>query len=307
MSIGAEKPLHAWGTLRGVWITPSVITCVLVVLVCGCGKNGNRGSTETPPTGVDESPAPAKPEQAAASESPFDTNGLLRVDRDVDVFVGWLKRNASEDMMRPSEYCLEDGFLWQGAPFRLGRINVIGLPLDLGEVVFRKPIAVFGKKEASLDAALRKIGDCPEGYGREAEMMQMRSDWIADEGGFRTTHDKLKQTEFIRAAGFETIRLHQELGKDDRVTRVRLHNPFTEDIAELEVRFHYEGGPTKPMPTFDDKKLALASGASVDVEVPRTPTGEPLDPTNKRAKRLYGVQLRASVGRAVLDVELPVH
>jgi hypothetical protein len=96
MSDATEKT--GCGTLPAVWITPSVITCLLVVLVCGCGKNGGRGETEKPPAKADEEPGPVKAQGQAAAVSAFDSDGLLRVDRDVDVFVGWLGRNASEDM-----------------------------------------------------------------------------------------------------------------------------------------------------------------------------------------------------------------
>lgn len=290
-------------------LSPGLFACLFAILVCGCGKS-DKGSRPATRRGADEAAAPTAPAPsppAKAADSAFDSNGLLRTDRDTHVFVGMLSRNASEDMTRPSEYCLEDGGLWQGAPFRLGRVNVIGLPLDLGVVPFKKPVAVFGKREPSLDAAIRRVGDCPDGYGAEAERMQMRSDWVADEGGFRTTHAKLAETPFIRATGYEITRVHQVLGKDDRVARVRFYNPFDEDLPELEVRFHYEGGPTKPMPTFVDRKLALPSGENVVLEVPLTPTGKPLDEGNKRAKHLVGIHLRATVGNAELNIELRVH
>jgi hypothetical protein len=97
------------------------------------------------------------------------------------------------------------------------------------------------------------------------------------------------------------------LGKDDTTTRLRLSNRLNVDLSELTVRYHYEGGPTKPMPSFAEQKLSLAAGESVDLDVPRTPTGKPVDPTLKRAPRLVGVQLRGKAARVVIDIELPVN
>ncbi len=271
----------------------------------GCGRGNDR--VESPPV----TPITAGAGEDAAAPPPstwsrYDDHGRLRVDDEHDLFVGLLRRNRPADQIAPSEYCLDDGKLWRGSDYRLGRINVFGVAA--GEIqTGGDPVAVYAVRRPSLDAALVEVGPCPEGYGAEADRIQMRSDWVCDEGGFRTSHEKLATVPYLEASAVEVVRLHRIVDQSDTTTRIELHNPFAVALEPIALRLHYEGGPGKPMPTFvavDPPRLP--AGGSAVIEVARTPSGEPVGDRSKRQDRLFGLELRGELGRLHLDVELPV-
>ena len=273
-------------------------------MVSGCSKAGNSGSSgpqEVVEVTADDAGSNASP---AAPRGPSYAEGLLRVDGPGEIYVGRLRRNQPADMMRPSEYCLEDGQLWAGAPHRLGRVNVFGLAADVDTGL--APVALFAAQRPSLDAVISALGPCPDDYGEEARHVQMRSDWVADEGGFASTHAKLATIPYLEAQAHVVLELHEVLDQSDTTTRLRLKNPFNVAMSAVEMRLHYEGGPGKPMPTFVaiEPRPVIAPGAAVDIEVKRTPTGAAVAPMRKRNNQLYGIQLEGQVGSAEIDVEL---
>ena len=277
---------------------------ILVVAVASqlCCRGEKDREPHGQPAAQQPAPQPPKPAPAPSATPPpspvvRDRGGLLVGDGASDIFVGNLYRNSSADMRRPSEYCLEDGSFWQGSSFRLGRVNLFGLPLDVGPVEFSKQLAVYGSKESPLFDVIRRVGDCPDGYGGDNNASQLRQDWLADEGGFRTTRARLAELPYLKAVAYEILRLHLVLIGDDEVARVELTNPFNVDLVDLPMRYHYESGKGKPSPRYVDRALTLLAGESVVLEVPRRHQGR---------WQLVGIQLRGQAGRVELDVELKV-
>jgi hypothetical protein len=129
----------------------------------------------------------------------------------------------------------------------------------------------------------------------------MRSDWIADEGGSKTTHDKLATLPFIRGKRAQSITMHEFLPGDESTVRVRIRNPFTKSFAGLSFTAHYEGGPGKPMPTMVDKLLALEPGQRVELEFPRQLEGAP---RTKGGSGLHSLDISGTLGKAELDISL---
>jgi hypothetical protein len=286
------------------YLTTAIVGALAMVSGCSSSGGGASGPQEVAKVTADDAAAKASP---AESRGPvYDQAGLLRVDGKGEIYVGRLRRNQPADMMRPSEYCLEDGQLWGGALHRLGRVNVFGLGDDVDSRL--APVALFADKRPSLDAVISALGPCPDGYGEQARRKQMRSDWVADEGGFATTHAKLAKIPYLEAHAHVVLDLHEVLEQSDTATRLRLKNPFNVAISAVDMRLHYEGGPGKPMPTFVaiEPRPVIAPGASVEIEVKRTPTGAAVAPLRKRNNQLYGLQLEGRVGSAEIDVELQV-
>jgi hypothetical protein len=155
--------------------------CVLAV-ACSRSKNPEGAGAAAPTVSVSAPAAAAEPAAPAAPAGgvPVDSPAL----------VGTLIENERFSVMHPSEYCLDDGVVYAGAPARVGTLNVFTTaavaPLAGTTVIAR------GTREPSLLAALEKRGACAADYGNDPrELPQMRSDWVSPEGGFRTTRRKL--------------------------------------------------------------------------------------------------------------------
>ena len=228
---------------------------------------------------------------------PVDPHALIDVDAE-SLFVAMLVENRENDEMAPADYCLDDGKLWKGATYRLGRVNVFGVDEQLAALTPKGPVAVFGSKEMSLNDVITDQGPCPE---REILHAQMRSDWIADEGGSRTTHDKLATLPYIKGTRAQLVHMHEFLDSDESTVRVRIRNPFTVPMRGLDFAAHYEGGRGKPMPTMVDKVLTLEPGATVELEIPRELEGAE---NTKAGSGLHTLDLTGTLGKAELDIRL---
>jgi len=197
------------------------------------------------------------------------------------VFIGKLLANRARDKTLPGQYCLEDGKLWRGAPYRVGRINVFPGDGEVPGSLAGAAVAVYGKVGVSLDARLKKIGPCPE---RKRPAEQFRSDWLSDEGGFRTTHKKLARIPYITArkiVRLDMLRLPPATRsrgkyKPGRKPAKRLQleisvfNPTSRPLKDLLLLLHYEGGPTKTMGHYVQRWLSIPPGAWKVIKVPAT-------------------------------------
>lgn len=286
------------------------------------------GCQKAPP--VDATPNALAPSSssAPAGEAPnagdlYDAEGRIRVDGPWASFVGHLIQNEPEHMTSPSQFCLEDGSLYEGAPHRLGRVNVFGLAGAVKPSMLEKTAIVFGERRPSLDAALKKLGPCPQDYGKNWPYIQMRSDWVSDEGGFRTTREKLRGLSYIQGAAVLPVKLHEVVRSDAGAgggaskgegdgeaedatpsnTTVFLLNPFNMPIEDLRVRVHYEGGPGKPMPHFEERRVRLAPGGRAQVDVASAVIKE-LTSGLKGGYRLESLELEGKVGRAEINATL---
>ncbi len=235
------------------------------------------------------------PRQEAKVSSPRDTRPALLPARQGG-FVGLLSENAPGDDTRPAIYCLEDGLVWRGAAARLGRINVVGVAMD--PAWFGHHVIVWGTREPSLDAVVERVGLCPP---EDRPMPQMRSDWIADEGGYVTTHARLAKTPVLRADRIEPVALAVTAPGPHGGVTVALTNPFDAPLAGV-TRIQHEGGPGKPMAHFEEHPLTLAPGATLTLNLNPAPT--PAPGVKGSRWRLEALHVVGSAGRLTVDVTI---
>jgi len=247
--------------------------CLLAALLASACRRSPRNPPDQP------MPSPASP----------------MLPTDSDARVGRLYGNAAGDLRRPADYCV-DGQHYRGAPARLQRVNVFGVTID--PALLGRTVMVHGEVMPSLWDALEATGPCPP--ETPEPMAQMRSDWVADEGGYRTTRAKLAALAYLRATRIAPVELHRMVGAGERSLTVRLFNPFA-GALEGTLTLHYEGGPTKPMPRYDKRDVAIAPGGQLDVEAPRS-----IDEGGRRVWRLSTFELSARAGRVIIDATLPL-
>jgi hypothetical protein len=247
-----------------------------------------------------EVPEPAQPpivETAKADTALVD--GLIDVESE-PLRVARLVTNEALSEMHPSEYCLDDGKLWKGARYRLGRVNVFGIDDELAALDTHGLVAIVGDTQTGLDSKLQLVGPCPKNY--QPAHAQMRSDWIAPEGGPITTHERLKSLSYQEGRKALAVDMVEILASDEAQVRLRIRNPFSLALAGLRFDAHYEGGGGKPMPTLVEQVLALQPGASTEIELPRQLEGQA--PNTKAGSGLHSLKLQGRLGKADLDIEI---
>jgi hypothetical protein len=229
---------------------------------------------------------------------------------DASTLVGRLRGNEPLSMTGPSELCLDDGQLYRSAPARIGDVNLFpdaatDAAIDGLDGVI---VAARGTWGASLLDALVALGPCPPGYGDASPIQQMRSDWVAAEGGFRTSRERVGRLRYLRATAIHPVVLvHQRSPGSAEVIEVELRNPFERALDGLEARIHYEGGPGKPMPMLLPLTLALPAGGSQRLELAASVEGGPagaLAGSPRGWYRLYSIDLAGEVEGARFDVRL---
>jgi hypothetical protein len=222
-----------------------------------------------------------------------------------EAHVGWFVANVAGSMKAPSQYCLDDGSLYAGAPYRLGRVNVFADGTAPGEVV-GGPVIVYGRRLSGLDKKIRRVGPCPT--EEERAIPQLRSDWVADEADWRghTTRARLAKTDYIEAVAVYRLPL-VEAERDGDSVRLTLTNPFDRPLGASTIfSLHYEGGPKKPMPIMEPRPLGdLAPGASMTFVAAAPPSSSPQKPGGGR-KLFRGYRLAGSLGDVHLDLLAPV-
>lgn len=208
--------------------------------------------------------------------------------------------NQKLSPMFPSEYCLDDGNLYQGAAFRLGKVNVFGVDAELAALKNASLVAVIGETKKGLDTQLKKLGPCPDGY--EPEMVQMRSDWVPPEGGPRTTRATLAALPYQEGKQVIAVEMAEVVASDETSVRVRITNPFTLPLAGLRFVAHYEGGRGKPMASYEARELPLGPGAELELALERQSGTEPS--RTKLGSDLRSLQLTGRLGQAELDIDI---
>lgn len=272
------------------------------LLACNRSEPPQPMPSSTPTVNV----RPSGPEVQGERAPSLDRDGLLSVDE--PALVGRLVANERYSVMHPSEYCLDDGWVYAGAPARIGRLNVF--TSSAIDTLSGRLVLARGRHEPSLLALLDKREQCPSDYGKSpAEFPQMRSDWVAPEGGFKTARDKLAKLPCFRARELRAVDLGEKLEARDDVVVVELRNPFLTPLDALEARAHYEGGPGKPMPLFREVKLALPAGGTQRLELPAHieagPAGQDAG-ARRGSYRLHSVDLRGTLGKTDFDASLYV-
>lgn len=252
-------------------------------------------------------PQPAKPPAVdAAGSAHRDAAGRFKTGAG-QAHVGWLVANVAGSMAAPSRYCLDDGSLYDGAPYRLGRVTVFASADAVGKAV-NGPAIIFGQRRTGLDTKITRIGPCPAEDNKPTP--QLRSDWVADEADWRghTTRARLAKTDYIEAVAVYPLPL-VTTRRDNGQVELTLTNLFDRPLPDsVAFSLYYEGGRKKPMPSFDAQPVAgLAPGASkrFSATLPA--------PTARRRKpggghRVFrGYRFKGSVGNVSADllVSLP--
>ncbi|MBE7451362.1 MAG: hypothetical protein HS111_21425 [Kofleriaceae bacterium] len=251
-------------------------------------------------------PEPAAPVPMSTPTLP-PTLALVPIAGPDEVLVGNLVRNQPGSLEAPSEYCLDDGRLWRGARFRVGRTNVFDaddrLEAAAGDGTATVTVAVTGRRRPSLDERLVDVGPCPPDHAGDLERMQLRSDWIPDEGlASNTTHARMAATAYVAAVAAVPVTLVELGARTDGQLAIRLHNPFDQPLDGVTITAHYEGGPTKPMPRHDPLDVRLAPGAHVDLTVS---LGDQV-PGRRGGHRLASIDWSGRAGAATFDVSVAV-
>ncbi|PIV98303.1 MAG: hypothetical protein COW42_15460 [Deltaproteobacteria bacterium CG17_big_fil_post_rev_8_21_14_2_50_63_7] len=218
-------------------------------------------------------------EEPTDAENP-DT--LLSIDPNGSYFIGTLYENAPFDPTLPDGYCLEDGQRYRGATHRLGRQNLFGLDAIDPSLSFQT-VLVRGEVRTPLTDKLVADGPCPPDDSPER---QFRSDWMSDEGGYRTTREKLESVSYVWASSVEAISLltiddpnpqrprkmrlgaAEEDGPAGQDITLTVQNPLSIELSDLVLLVHYEGGRGKPMPKYEPHHFSLAPGEARAFVVP---------------------------------------
>ena len=201
-------------------------------------------------------------------------NGLLRADAAEELFVGRLVRNVPKGIANPSEYCLDDGFLYQGASHRIGTTAVTFVGSQ-APAEASSSVVVFGKRSTDWRALLRKIGPCPEGYAAEEQEQQLRSDWVAPETGFTIGHtswEKLQKIDYIQAAYVDPLECVSVAGleKGKPSFQLRFRNAFDVVLDKVPLTAFYDGCFTKPGGTQEVvHSTAVAAGDTFAASFPK--------------------------------------
>ncbi len=210
--------------------------------------------------------------------------------------VGNLVLNERFSITHPSEYCLDDGHVYAGAPARIGKRNLF--TTESVSDLAGKVVVASGSHEPSLFAALRRQGTCPSDYGANPrELPQMRSDWVSPEGGFATTRAKLEKLSAFRARDLRVVSLGRELGRAEGRVVVELENSFAVALDTLSAVAHYEGGPGKPMPLREKITLSLPPGGTQRVELSLQIEAGPAGQSTGSPRGLYRLQSIDFVGQ----------
>lgn len=290
------------------------VALVLLLLgACSPSRGTDSGQavgSPAPSAGPSASALPASPGSASSATAlpgagPPNAAGLIPLG--TPALVGMLVANEPKLVTSPSEYCLDDGKLYRGAPARIGSVNV--MTSEALDALAGKLVVAYGVLEPSLLDALTAIGTCPAGYGDDSPELQMRSDWVCPEGGFRTSREKLQKLPWLRASSVRTVTLHQVVSKAEVADQavVELRNPFDQALDALSAQLHYEGGPGKPMPKLVPLALALPPGGTQRVEaaarIEAGPAGADVGGP-RGSYRLQSIDLAGTIGASRFEATL---
>lgn len=170
------------------------------------------------------------------------------------VRVGILQKTYPLALKKPSEYCLEDGYLYKSTSYKIGDMNIHFEKKEDVSALVGKVVLVYGKKDKDLNQIIVKQGKAPSDYGREASMMQIRSDWVGEETGFDIGHssrEKLKKVTFLRCSKIQEFKgLNVKRHEKEGLVEVSFQNTLGEDVNNLEIIAHYESVKGKPSPHY---------------------------------------------------------
>lgn len=185
-------------------------------------------------------------------------------------FIGRLWKNRPLAFKNPSEYCLEDGKLYRSSEHSFMGMFLLAQHEKLDELA-GNIVWAEGHIRPDLTQIISEIGPCPADYGKEESMMQIRSDWVGEETGFRighSTREKLAKLSYFSAA---TLLVYHGVKSDNRDGKVEISFTNTLDIAvaNLEITAHYESTKGKPQPGYRSQKFHnILPGQTVKASFP---------------------------------------
>ena len=173
------------------------------------------------------------------------------------IYVGVLGKTYPLAWKNPSEYALEDGYLYKSTDYSLGEMNLLSTQ-DLSAFV-GKIVVVHALLDKDLNKILVKKGKCPEDYGRKENMVQIRNDWVGAETGFdigRSTRAKLKHVPFLRCCKIELFGgLKIKHNTKQKELKIIFRNTFKQPLNGLRMVAHYETMYAKPSPTYKTQPI----------------------------------------------------
>ncbi|BBM82751.1 hypothetical protein [Candidatus Uabimicrobium amorphum] len=191
------------------------------------------------------------------------------------IVIGKLVKTKPLTMKKPSEYVLEDDMLYKGADYYVGDLYIHSTKKrDLSDLENRV-VMVHGYLEKDLNKVLEVIGECPENYGEQESMQQIRSDWVDDETGYSIGHsstEALKQVSYVRYYKIQKCKgFRAKKYLDSKKVEIIFHNHLRKSISDLKLVAHYESVFGKPVPMYQDKKIAsLSPGEKASFVIPMT-------------------------------------
>ncbi|GMT48619.1 MAG: hypothetical protein IEMM0008_0158 [bacterium] len=92
--------------------------------------------------------------------------------------LGILVKNKPKGLLNPSEYVLEDGYLYKGADYRINGTNIVLTDKKNIDELAGKVVIIYYAVKKNLNKTLKKKGKAPKDYGRQESMMQIRDEWV---------------------------------------------------------------------------------------------------------------------------------
>ncbi len=201
--------------------------------------------------------------------------------------LGVLVKNEPKGLLNPSEYVLEDGYLYKGADYRINGTNIVLTDKKNVDKLAGKVVIIYYDVKKDLNKILKKKGKAPKDYGMQESMMQMREDWVSKETGFNIGHSTRKRLKTINY--FKVVKIVHYPGFSTNEKKdgyqVNFTNYFNGPIKAFTIIAHYEGGSGKPRR--EDKMIRrlkeLRKGSTKSVLI-----GKLLYPERKiKGKRTY--------------------
>lgn len=233
----------------------------------------------------------------------------LKLLLNIRYLLGVLVKNIPKGLSNPSEYVLEDGYLYKGADFRLNGTNIVMKNNSNPTNLVSKIVVIYYKPIKDMTKIIKRLKKAPEDYGRKESMLQIRSDWTAEETGFsvgKSTKEKLKNITY-----FEVYNILEykglKLSKKDNKVNVFWKNMFDTDIQELSIIGHYEGGFGKPSLKYIEKKVGtLKQEKSVGIDFATIFQPNGTDGQNKKRRgsfRLNSILIKGKVKDTYFEID----
>lgn len=214
--------------------------------------------------------------------------------------IGKLRRTKPLTLKKPSEYVLEDEYLYKSTDYYLGNLFLYSRKKrDLSDLE-GKVVVVNGYLDKDLNKIIEKISECPEDYGQKESMMQIRDDWVNEETGFsigRSTTEKLRNVPFLRyyrVKKCKSFRVKKYF--ENEKVEIVFHNELRKSIADVKLTAHYESVFGKPVPMYQDKKIKnLHPGDKASFVIPMTIS-------SIKKYRLHAVKVYADNGNFQINI-----